>query len=94
MLPIPPNYYDDLLARLEIDDALLATLKRLDLMYDRDEAGDYFQCYTATFHSRFFFEIVQRRGYQQFGAANAAVRMAAQAQRRADATLAARLALL
>ncbi len=94
MLPIPPNYYDDLLARLEIDDALLATLKRLDLMYDRDEAGDYLQCYTATFHSRFFFEIVQRRGYQQFGAANAAVRMAAQAQRRADATLAARLALL
>ena len=94
MLPIPPNYYDDLLARLDIDDDLLATLRRLNLMYDRDDSGDYVQAYTAAFHDRFFFEIVQRRGYQQFGAANAAVRMAAQAQRRADADLAARLALL
>ncbi len=38
--------------------------------------------YTETFDDRFFFEIVERRGgYEQYGAANAPVRMAAQAQR-------------
>jgi 4-hydroxyphenylpyruvate dioxygenase len=94
MLPIPPNYYDDLAGRLDIDDELLATLREYNLLYDRDESGDYLQAYTTTFHDRFFFEIVQRRGYRQFGAANAAIRMAAQAQRRADATLATRLSLL
>ena len=94
MLPIPPNYYDDLMARLDLAPALAAKLQRLHLMYDRDEGGTYFQAYTASFQDRFFCEFVERRGYQQFGAANAGARLAAQAQRRADATLAARLALL
>ncbi|MDE2580239.1 MAG: sugar phosphate isomerase/epimerase and 4-hydroxyphenylpyruvate domain-containing protein [Rhodospirillales bacterium] len=94
MLPIPPNYYDDLAARLELAPGLLAKLQRLHLMYDRDEGGAYFQAYTASFQDRFFCEIVERRGYTQFGAANAGARLAAQSQRRADATLAARLALL
>ena len=36
---------------------------------------------TLAFDDRFFFEVVQRcGGYQQYGAANAAVRMAAQTQ--------------
>ena len=94
MLPIPPNYYDDLAARLDLAPELLARLRRLHLMYDRDEGGEYFQAYTTSFQDRFFCEIVERRGYRQFGAANAGARLAAQAQRRADATLAARLALL
>ncbi|MBW4090863.1 MAG: sugar phosphate isomerase/epimerase and 4-hydroxyphenylpyruvate domain-containing protein [Proteobacteria bacterium] len=94
MLPIPPNYYDDLAARLDLAPDLLARLQRLHLMYDRDEGGAYFQAYTASFQDRFFCEIVERRGYRQFGAANAGARLAAQAQRRADSTLAARLALL
>ena len=94
LLPIPANYYDDLAARLDLAPELLARLQRLHLMYDRDEAGAYFQAYTASFQDRFFFELVERRGYQGFGAANAGVRLAAQSQRRAEATLAARLALL
>jgi 4-hydroxyphenylpyruvate dioxygenase len=95
MLAIPANYYDDLAARIELDDATLDGLRALNLLYDRDDqGGEYFQAYTTSFHDRCFFELVQRRGYQQFGAANASVRMAAQAQRRADATLAARLAML
>ena len=94
LLPIPANYYDDLAARLDLAPELLARLQRLHLMYDRDEAGEYFQAYTASFQDRFFFELVERRGYQGFGAANAGVRLAAQSQRRAEATLAARLALL
>ncbi len=94
MLAIPANYYEDLATRITLDDTQLAMLRQYDLMYDRDDAGDYTQAYTTAFQDRFFFEIVQRRGYQQFGAVNAAVRLAAQAQRRADAALAARLALL
>ena len=35
--------------------------------------------YTRTFEDRFFFEIVERRNYDLFGAANTPVRLAAQA---------------
>jgi 4-hydroxyphenylpyruvate dioxygenase len=81
LLPVPENYYDDLGARFGLDDAFLAQLRRDNLLFDRDDAGAYLQAYTASFDDRFFFEIVQRTGdYQQYGAANAAVRLAAQAQ--------------
>ena len=83
LLPVPVNYYDDLSARLALDDALLADLQRLGLLYDRDEQGEFLHAYTDAFEGRFFFEAVQRRGYQGFGVVNAAVRMASQAKRRA-----------
>jgi 4-hydroxyphenylpyruvate dioxygenase len=79
MLQVPANYYDDLAARHQLDDTRLSELQRLNLLYDRDEAGEFIHAYTETFDGRFFFEIVERRGYQGFGAVNAAVRMAAQA---------------
>ncbi|MBO1073495.1 bifunctional sugar phosphate isomerase/epimerase/4-hydroxyphenylpyruvate dioxygenase family protein [Roseomonas marmotae] len=79
-LPIPPNYYDDLAARWGLDDALLEELHRHDVLYDRDAGGELFHVYSRTFESRFFFEIIERRGATGFGAANAAVRMAAQAR--------------
>lgn len=87
MLPVPENYYDDLAARLALDDETLAMLRRCGLMYDQDEHGDFTHAYTDAFEDRFFLEIVQRRGYQQFGAINASVRMAMQAQLRADTQL-------
>ena len=43
------------------------------------ETGEFFHAYTRTFDGRFFFEIVQRRNYDGFGAVNASVRLAAQA---------------
>ena len=86
MLPVPANYYDDLAARHLLDDAHVEELKKDDLLFDRDDHGDFTHAYTDSFEDRFFFEVVQRRGYQQFGAANAAVRMAMQAQLR-DETL-------
>jgi len=52
-----------------------------NVLYDEDERGAYLQLYTPVFAERFFFEIVERRGgYAGFGAANAPVRLAAQAR--------------
>ena len=93
LLPIPANYYDDLAARHALDDRRTTRLRELDLLYDRDEAGEFIHAYTGTFEGRFFFEILERRGYQQFGAPNATVRMAAQAQHRSG-RLSARLSEL
>ena len=92
-LPIPANYYEDLAARWGLDDARIAQLAEANVLYDRDDEGEYLHAYTAAFDDRFFFEIVQRCGnYQQYGAVNAAVRMAAQAQRRPDPLLTSLLA--
>lgn len=82
MLHVPDNYYDDVAARLALDDVLLGRLQRLGVLYDRDAHGEFLHAYTEPFHERFFFELVQRAGYLGYGAANAAVRMAAQAQLR------------
>ena len=68
---------------MALDDELLADLQRLGLLYDRDEQGEFLHAYTDAFEGRFFFEAVQRRGYQGYGVVNAAVRMASQAKRRA-----------
>lgn len=80
LLSIPENYYDDLEARSDLSSQRLAELRDNHILYDRDEAGEYFQAYTAAFEDRFFFEIVERRAYQGFGAINAPIRLAAQAR--------------
>jgi 4-hydroxyphenylpyruvate dioxygenase len=77
-LNIPDNYYDDIDSRYELDPALLRSMKENGILYDRDDAGEFFQIYTHAFQERFFFEIVQRRGYKGFGAPNAGIRLAAQ----------------
>jgi 4-hydroxyphenylpyruvate dioxygenase len=87
LLPMPSNYYDDLLARWPLDDAALGALQAHGLLYDRDESGEFRHLYTDAFHDRFFFEAVERRsGYSGFGAANATVRTAAQARQSPGAT--------
>lgn len=82
LLPIPPNYYEDLPARVEIEDREVQRLERLGALYDRDETGEFRHAYTTAFQDRFFFEFVERGGYGGFGAVNAPVRMAAQARQR------------
>jgi 4-hydroxyphenylpyruvate dioxygenase len=77
-LTIPDNYYDDIDSRFELDPALLKEMRKSGILYDRDGDGEFFQIYTHSFEERFFFEIVQRRGYKGFGAPNAGVRLAAQ----------------
>jgi 4-hydroxyphenylpyruvate dioxygenase len=77
-LRIPANYYEDLGARFDLDPAFLATLRELNLLYDRDADGEFLHFYTATVGS-VFFEMVERRGsYDGYGAPNAPVRHAVQ----------------
>jgi 3-dehydroshikimate dehydratase len=87
LLPVPSNYYDDLSARWQLDDPALRELQEHGLLYDRDDNGEFRHLYTDAFHDRFFFEAVQRQAsYAGFGAANAAVRTAAQARQSPGAT--------
>ncbi|MGL5241734.1 MAG: bifunctional sugar phosphate isomerase/epimerase/4-hydroxyphenylpyruvate dioxygenase family protein [Kluyvera ascorbata] len=78
-LPVPANYYDDLQARFG-DSAQVETLRCQQILYDRDgTGGEFLHRYTLPFsEGRFFFEFTERRhGYAQYGAVNAAVRLAA-----------------
>jgi len=79
-LKIPDNYYEDIEAKYDLDAATMVALRDNQILYDREGDGEFFQIYTHTFDERFFFEVVQRRNYDGFGAANAAVRLAAQAR--------------
>ncbi len=86
-LPIPENYYDDLEAKSDLTHERIAEFREANVLYDRDADGEYLQAYTPAFDGRFFFEIVERRGYRGFGAANAQIRLAAQARAAVEPTL-------
>jgi 4-hydroxyphenylpyruvate dioxygenase len=78
-LRFPASYYDDLDARFGLDPALLARLRGHNVLYDRDDGGEFFQFYGRSLGEGFFFEIVQRvGGYAGYGAPNAPFRIAAQ----------------
>jgi 4-hydroxyphenylpyruvate dioxygenase len=78
-LHIPRNYYDDVEARFGLEPGFADQLREENIMYDRDDGGEYFQFYSPSFGEGFFFEIVERRsGYKGYGAANAPFRIAAQ----------------
>ena len=79
-LPIPETYYDDVGARWGLDPSHVQRIKNENLLYDKDESGEYLQLYTRSFKDLFFVEIVERRSYQGFGAANAPTRLAAQSR--------------
>jgi len=77
-LGISPNYYDDLEARFPLEPDFVERLRTHNILYDRDDGGDYLQLY-ARGGEGVFFEIVERRnGYRGYGAANAPFRIAAQ----------------
>jgi len=79
-LPIPQNYYRDIEARFDLAPELLKKLKSHNIMYDRNDEGEFFHFYTEEVHG-VFFEVVQRIGeYSRYGEANAFVRLAAQAR--------------
>jgi 4-hydroxyphenylpyruvate dioxygenase len=82
LLPIPGNYYDDLMAKYELDAGLLAALRELGILYDREaNGGELLQLYLTPFDERFHFELLERRGgYDGYGAPNAPFRLAAMEQ--------------
>jgi 4-hydroxyphenylpyruvate dioxygenase len=80
VLEIPDNYYDDIEAKYDLDAGTMAALRANRILYDREGEAEYFQIYTHNFAGRFFLEIVERRNYQGFGAANATIRLAAQSR--------------
>jgi 4-hydroxyphenylpyruvate dioxygenase len=86
-LKIPDNYYDDIEAKYGLDEATMTALRDNQILYDREGDGEFFQIYTHVFDERFFFEIVERRDYHGFGAANAAIRLAAQARESRPVTM-------
>jgi 4-hydroxyphenylpyruvate dioxygenase len=78
-LEISPNYYDDIEARFDLAPELVAKLRSGNILYDRDEGGEFFQFYSRNFGEGFFFEIVERRdNYAGYGGPNAPFRIAAQ----------------
>ena len=84
MLDISRNYYDDLESRFGLDAALIDRMAALNILYDRDGEAEYFQFYSRAFAKRVFFEVVERRGYDAYGAANATIRLASQARHKTD----------
>jgi 4-hydroxyphenylpyruvate dioxygenase len=78
-LTVGANYYSDLEARFGLASDFVDRLRRFNILYDRDEGGEFFQFYGPTYGQGMFFEILERRGaYAGYGAPNAPFRIAAQ----------------
>lgn len=84
LLPIPENYYDDLEVRTDLSTEDVQRLRSGSILYDREGTAEYFQVYTRTLAGGFFFEIVERRNYQGYGAINAPIRLASQTHQALD----------
>lgn len=71
-LNTPDSYYETLLQRVGKIDEDVARLKELKILVDRDEEGYLLQIFTKPLQDRptVFFEIIQRKGAQSFGAGN------------------------
>lgn len=78
LLPIPENYYNDLEVRADLGVDEVERLRAGNILFDGQGDAAYYHVYTGSLESGFFFEIVQRRGYQGYGAINAPIRLAAQ----------------
>jgi 4-hydroxymandelate synthase len=71
-LTTPGSYYDELERRLGPVGVPTGTLRELNVLVDRDSAGELFQIFTQSTHPRrtFFIEIIERRDALTFGSAN------------------------
>ncbi|MBC7653177.1 MAG: 4-hydroxyphenylpyruvate dioxygenase [Oligoflexus sp.] len=71
-LNTPETYYEDLLDRVGKIDEDIKVLKEHKILVDRDEEGYLLQIFTKPLQDRptVFFEIIQRKGAQSFGAGN------------------------
>lgn len=71
-LYVPETYYDTVMDRVGHIDEDLETLKKLNVLIDRDEEGYLLQIFTKPVQDRptLFFEIIQRKGARSFGKGN------------------------
>ncbi|EWC44775.1 hypothetical protein DRE_06413 [Drechslerella stenobrocha 248] len=82
-LRVPSHYYDELHQRYDLSRDFIKNLRTHNVLYDRDEKGEYLHVSTDQFHDRFFFEFVQRiNGYDHFGGVNSSLRTLVQSERR------------
>lgn len=70
--PPPQAYYEMMPNRVGEIDEEIAPLKELGILVDRDEEGYLLQIFTKPVEDRptLFFEIIERKGAQSFGAGN------------------------
>ena len=68
----PQSYYDMLPERVGAIDEEIKAIRELGILVDRDEEGYLLQIFTKPVQDRptLFFEIIQRKGAQSFGAGN------------------------
>lgn len=71
-LATPGAYYDALGDRIAVRGHTEVELRELGLLVDEDHAGQLFQIFTRSEHSRrtLFFEVIERIGARTFGSAN------------------------
>lgn len=71
-LYVPETYYDDLAERVGAIKEDIETLKKLNILVDRDNEGYLLQIFTKPVEDRptLFYEIIQREGATSFGKGN------------------------
>lgn len=71
-LEVPATYYEDVPQRVGQIDEDLETVKKLNILVDRDEDGYLLQIFTKPVEDRptVFYEIIQRKGATSFGKGN------------------------
>jgi len=69
---VPDTYYNTVTERVGNIEEDMETLKRLNILIDRDDKGYLLQLFTKPVQDRptFFFEIIQRNGAESFGKGN------------------------
>ncbi len=71
-LVVPDSYYEDLLDRVGKIDEEVDSLRKLNILVDRDPEGYLLQIFTKPVEDRptVFYEIIQRKGATSFGKGN------------------------
>lgn len=71
-LTIPDKYYDDLPKRIGIAQEEADTLKKQEILIDRENSGFLLQIFSKPIHARrtLFIEMIERRGAEGFGSGN------------------------
>jgi len=75
-LQIDKKYYSQLQNKYDLNEKTINNFKKNNILYEKDEFGEFFQIYSKPIFSGFFFEIVQRKqNYKGYGESNATYRI-------------------